>query len=223
MGISRRSATIVCLLTIALISGFAFGATATQATVLTNLGGVASGTLTGLAPLIQLRAPDEVTVIGPMQQYDIPLSSIRQISLDFPRLVIETETDVVIAPYSAFQGIDEVLTLVTGEGTGSIEILVTSVRAIALHGRALQAVPRQWMGDHFLSTPEIVSAAPVLAEDCDNCTFTIPMPSNDDSTPIWNAITPQVPLEEPDEFPWWMGVLGVAALVLLFYFLSSSP
>ena len=222
MCISRRSALIVCLLTISLVSGLAFGATATQATVLTNLGGVADGTLTGLAPIIQLRAPDEVTVIGPMQQYDIPLSSIRQISLDFPRLVIETETGVVIGPYSAFQGIDEVLTLVTVAGTASIKIPVTSVRAIALHGRGLRAVPREWMGDHFLSTPEIVSAAPLLAEDCDNCTITIPAPSNGDSTPIWNAITPEVPLEEPGELPWWLGILGVAALVILFYLLSSG-
>lgn len=222
MGISRRSATIVCLLTISLVSGLAFGATATQATVLTNLGGVADGTLTGLAPLIQLRAPDEVTVIGPMQQYDIPLSSIRQISLDFPRLVIETETGVVIGPYSAFRGIDEVLTLMTSAGTTSIKIPVTSVRAIALHGSTLRAVPREWMGDHFLSTPEIVSASRLAAEDCDNCTITIPASSYDDSTPIWNTITPEVPLEEPGELPGWMGLLGVIALVILFYLFTPG-
>ena len=39
---------------------------------------------------------------------------------------------------------------------------------------------------------------------------------------IWNTITPEVPLEEPEELPWWLGVLGVAALVLLFYLLSAS-
>ncbi len=222
MGMSRRSALIVCLLTISLVSGFAHGATATQATVLTNLGGVADGTLTGLAPTIQLRAPDEVTVIGPMQQYDIPLSAIRQISLDFPRLVIETETGVVIGPYSAFRGIDEVLTLATGVGTTSIRIPVTSVRAIALHGSTLRAVPREWMGDHFLSTPEIVSASPLPTEDCDNCTITIPATSDGDSIPIWNTITPEVPLEEPGELPGWMGLLAVAALVILFILVSSS-
>ena len=222
MGMSRRSATIVCLLTISVVSGLAFGAAATQATVLTNLGGVADGTLTGLAPSIQLRAPDEVTVIGPMQQYDIPLSSIRQISIDFPRLVIETETGVVIGPYSAFRGIDEILTLMTGAGTTSIKIPVTSVRAIALHGSTLRAVPREWMGDHFLSTPEIVSASPLPLGDCTNCTLTIPASSDDDSTLIWNTISPEVPLEEPGELPGWVVLLGVAALVILFYLLSSS-
>lgn len=222
MGISRRPALIVCLLTILLTTGLALESTANQAIVLTNLGGIADGTLIGLAPLIRLRAPAEVTVIGPMQQYDIPLSSIRQISLDFPRLVIETDTGVVIGPYSAFQGIDEVLTLVTVPGTTSIDIPVTSVRAIALHGSGLRAVPREWMGDHFLSTPEIVSASPLLIEDCVNCTVTVPVSSDGDSTPIWNTITPEIPLEEPAELPWWVGVLGVAALVLLFYLLSAG-
>ncbi|MFC2083009.1 hypothetical protein ACFLSG_03120 [Candidatus Bipolaricaulota bacterium] len=223
MGNSRNSALIVCLVATLFVSGLAFGATATQATVLTNLGGVADGTLAGLASMIQLRAPDEVTVIGPMQQYNIPLSAIRQISFDFPRLVIETETGVIIGPYSAFFGIDELLTLETGSGKGRIEIPVTSLRAIALHGSGLRAVPREWMGDHFLSTPEIVSASPLLAEDCDNCTITTPVASTVDSTPIWNTITPETPVEEPsEEFPWWLGVLGVAALVVLFYFISSS-
>jgi len=201
---------------------FAFEATATLATVLTNLGGVADGTLRGLAPVIQLRAPDEVTVIGPMQQYDIPLSSIRQISLDFPRVIIETQTGVVIGPYSAFQGINEVLTLATSYGAALIEIPVTSVRAIALHGSGLRPVPREWMGSYFLSTPEIVPVSPLLADDCEDCTVTIPAPSNGDSTPIWNTITPEAPVEEPDELPWWMGVLAVATLVVLFYLLSSG-
>ena len=222
MGMSRRSVTIVCLLTISLVSGLAFGAAATQATVLTNLGGVADGTLTGLAPSIQLRAPDEVTVIGPMQQYDIPLSSIRQISIDFPRVVIEMETGVVIGPYSAFSGVDEVLTLTTSAGTASIKIPVTTVRAIALHGSTLRAVPREWMGDHFLSTPEIVSASPLPLDDCPNCTTTIPAFSDDDSTLIWNTITPEVPLQEPEELPGWVALLGVAALVILFYLLRSG-
>ena len=226
MGIIRRSSMIACLLTLTLISGLALGAAATQATVLTNLGSVADGTLTGLAPIIQLRAPNEVTVIGPMQQYNIPLSTIRQISFDFPRLVIETETGVVIGPYSAFSGINEVLTLAIDAGRGSIAVPVTSLRAISLHGAGLRAVPREWMGDHFLSTPEIVSASPLLAEDCDECTVTIPAASTStsisDSTPIWNTITPELPQQESGELPWWLGLLGVGALVVLFYFLSTG-
>jgi len=221
VNISRRTTLTVCFLTISLISGLAFGATATQATVLTHLGSVVDGTISGLAPIIQLRAPDEITVIGPMQQYDIPVSLIRQISFDFPRLVIETETAVVIGPYSAFIGIDEVLSLLT-DAQILIEIPVTSLRAIALHGTGLQPVPREWLGDRYLSMPEIVSASPLIIGDWETVEAEITPPSSNDSTPIWDAITPETPLEESGDLPWWLGVLGVAALVILFYLLSSG-
>jgi hypothetical protein len=223
---SRRSSLFVCLLTLALIVVLALGTAATQVTVLTNLGGVADGALMGISPIIQLRAPDEVTVIGPMQQYDLPLSSIRQISFDFPRLVIETETGVVIGPYSAFSGISELLKLTPNTGSGTIDIPVTSLRAIAFHGRGLRAVPREWMGDHFLSTPEIVSATPLLVDSCDGCSVTAPAPATNnstvDTTPIWNTITPEAPVEESAEFPWWLGLIGVAALVIVFFLLNSG-
>ena len=226
MNAFRKSYLFVCLLTLALISLLALGTAATEATVLTNLGGIANGTLTGIDPIIQLRAPDEVTVVGPMQQYNLPLSSIRQISFDFPRLVIETETGVVIGPYSAFSGINELLVLIPNSGSGTIVIPVTSLRAIAFHGRGLRAVPREWMGDHFLSTPEIVSATPLVVTGCDDCSITVPAPISSsttvDTTPIWNTITPEIPIEEPSDFPWWLGVVGVGALVILFYFLSSG-
>ena len=137
-------------------------------------------------------------------------------------VVIETETGVVIGPYSAFQGIGEVLTLSTSYGSALIEIAASAVRAIALHGSTLRAVPREWMGNHFLSTPEIVSASPLLAEDCDNCIITIPASSDGDSTLIWNTITPDVPVEESGELPGWLGLLGVAAVVILFYFFSTA-
>lgn len=217
----RRFSLFVCLL--AFTSILALGTSASEATVLTNLGGVADGFLMGIDPVISLRAPDEVTVIGPMQQYDLPLSSIRQISCDFPRLVIETETGVIIGPYSAFSGINELLKL--NSGNGVIEIPVTSLRAIAFHGSSLRAVPREWMGDHFLSGPEIVSATPLLVTGCDDCSVTVPATVNTDTidtTPIWNTITPDISPEEASEFPWWVGMIGVGALVVLFYFLSSG-
>ena len=226
MTVSRKSYLFSCFLTLALLSLLALGASATEATVLTNLGGVADGTLIGIDPVISLRIPDQVTVIGPMQQYDLPLSSIRQISFDFPRLVIETDTGVVIGPYSAFSGISELLKLIPNSRNGTIEIPVTALRAIAFHGSSLHAVPREWMGDRFLSTPEIVSARPLLVAGCDDCSITVPAPlvsaTTGDTTPIWNTITPAVSPEETAELPWWVGLIGVGALVILFYFLSSG-
>ena len=214
------------LIAAAVLLGCVASLAATEATVLTNLGGIAGGALTGLDPIIQLRTPNEVRVIGPMQQYDIPLTSILQISLDFPRVVIETETGVVIGPYSAFLGIAEVLSLTTESGT--LPIPITSVRAIALHGRALKAVPREWMGDRFLSEPEIFAASPLQVEPCEDCTVTTPTTSStsatsSESSVVWNSITPEAVVEEPSNgLPWWIGVLGVGALVILLYILGSS-
>lgn len=225
MNRARNTASMIVLLILALLSILSLATLATDVTVLTNLGGVADGVLTGIDPLITLRAPDEVTVIGPMQQYDLPLSSIRQISFDFPRLVIETETGVIIGPYSAFSGIGELLKLTPNTGNKIIEIPVTSLRALAFHGRGLRAVPREWMGDHFLSTPEIVAAKPLVGDSCIGCTTTrapINGSSASDATPIWNTITPQTPVEETAEFPWWLGLIGVAALVIIFFLLNSG-
>ena len=214
------------LIAAAVLLGCAASLAATEAKVLTNLGGIAEGTLTGLDPVIQLRTPNEVRVIGPMQQYDIPLTSILQLSFDFPRVVIETDTGVVIGPYSAFLGIAEKLWITTDRGT--FPILVTSVRAIALHGRALQPVPREWMGDRFLSEPEILAAAPLQVEPCENCAVTTPTTpptstTSSESSVVWNSITPEAAVEEPStELPWWIGVLALGALVIVLYILGSS-
>ncbi len=220
----KNYALILILFVVPFAWAFHAGATDVQATVLTNLGGVADGTLSGLADVIGLRAPDEVTVIGPMQQYDIPVSTILQITVDFPRLVIETETGVVIGPYSSFLGIGEVLTLATDADESVVRIPVTALRAIALNGRALKPVPREWMGDHFLSEPEIVAAAPLQAATCEDCIITSPTTTSDesDSTVVWNTITPETATEEPATFPWWIGILAVGLLVVVVYFLGSG-
>jgi hypothetical protein len=218
---ARKTFHFAAMLAVGLVVGAAWAAMGTQATVLTNLGGVADGTLTGLGPLIQLRAPDEVSVIGPMQQYNIPVSSIRQISVDFPRVIIETEAGVIIGPYSAFAGMDELLTL--GVTSGSVSIPFTSVRAIALHGNALQAVPREWMGDRFLSTPEILAASPLAAETCADCAITTTPPSTTaDTEVVWEAITPMVEEEPSGEIPWWIGLLAVGLLVVVMFALGSG-
>jgi hypothetical protein len=213
------------LLTVLLLFAAQAGAATIQATVLTNLGGVADGMLSGLSDVLQLRAPDEVTVIGPMQQFDIPLSTIVQISVDFPRLVIETETGVVIGPYSSFGGINEVLTLTREDTDASVRIPFASLRALAFGGRALKPVPREWLGDHYLSEPEILAASPLSAETCDDCTITAPPPSTSEtsgSTIVWNAVTPEETVEPTSDFPWWIGALVVGALVVLLYFVGSS-
>lgn len=195
------------------------------ATILTNVGQVADGTLTGLEPVLRLLATDGVRSIGPGPQFDIPLTSIRQITLDFPRIVIETETRTLVGPYSAFGGIAQSLQL-DRAGEPTVTIPTSSLRAIALNGHALRPVPRIWLGDGHLSMPEIAGATPFAAEECEDCTITPPPSvtsvSSADSETIWNGYTPEYVPEEPQELPWWVGLIGVAALVVVATLLTSS-
>jgi len=219
-----------------LIVGLPFAASAIQATVLTNKGQIADGTLAGIGPVIRLSAPDEVSIIGPDQQFDVPVSSIVQITLDFPRVVIEAVDRVLIGPYSAFRGIDEALRLERSDGT-LVTIPTTSLRAIAFAGHALRAVPREWMGNGYLSEPEILAASPLTLETgCNDCSVTLPqpllagrdtlltggntLPAGDD-TPIWNGLEPQYPIEEESAgLPSWLGLLGFGAVVVVAYLLT---
>lgn len=223
MGIRVHTRLAVAVLLIGgTVTGAAIAAGAVPAVILTNLGQVAEGSLTGIAPVIRLLATDGATSVGPGRQFDVPLSSIRQITLDFPRVVIETDDRTLIGPYSSFSGISEALQLArTGEP--SVKIPVSSLRAIALNGHALRPVPRVWLGNGHLSMPEITAAAPFVAAECADCTISQAQPDTDaDLTPIWNGLTPTYVPEEPEALPWWVGLLGVAALLVVAFLLTTS-
>ena len=97
------------------------------------------------------------------------------------------------------------------------------MRAIALHGSALHPVPRVWLGDGFLSMPEIAAASALVADECDDCTITAPRLDTDaDLTPIWNELTPEYVPEEPEGLPWWVGLLAVAALIAAAILLAAA-
>jgi len=197
---------------------------AVPAVILTNVGQVAQGSLTGIAPVLRLLATDGVQSIGPGPQFDVSLASIRQITLDFPRIVIETDTRTLIGPYSSFRGIAEALQL-DRSGEPTVTIATSALRAIALNGHALRPVPRVWLGDGHLSTPEISGAAPFDAAECEDCTITLPRttPTAADLTPIWNGAAPAyIPPAESSELPWWIGLVGVAVLVVISFLLTSS-
>ena len=226
MGIRQRVKwTIAALLVVGMAIGSTLMISAVPAVLLTNVGQVAEGTLSGIAPVLHLLAIEEVRPIGPTSQFDIPLASIRQITLDFPRIVIETDTHTWIGPYSAFQGIAENLQL-SRANEPTVTIPTSSLRAIALHGHALRPVPRVWLGDGHLSMPEISGAAPFAAETCEDCTISAPstaaLRSTAGSETVWNGITTDYVPEEPEELPWWLGLLGMAVAVVVAILLTSS-
>ena len=217
-----RKCVMVALLVGGILGGAAIATGGVPAVVLTNLGQVAEVSISGLAPVLRLLTTDGATSVGPGLQFDVPLTAIRQITLDFPRIVVETATRTLVAPYSSFTGIAEALQL-DRPGEPTLSIPVSSLRAIALHGSALHPVPRVWLGDGFLSMPEIAAASALVADECDDCAITAPWLDTDaDLTPIWNELTPEYVPEEPEGLPWWVGLLGVAALIAAAILLAAA-
>lgn len=217
----RMRLALTVLLAGAIVLGIAAAGCAVEAVILTNVGQIAAGQLTGIAPAVRLLMTDGVRSIGPGLQFNVPLSSIRQITLDFPRIAIETEDRTMIGPFSSFSGIPEALQL-NRTGEPSVTIPISSLRAIALNGHSLRPAPRVWLGDGYLSMPEISRASPFVATECDDCTITVPRADDADLTPIWNGLSPEYVPEESPALPWWVGLLGVAALVLVAFLLTSS-
>ncbi len=213
---------IAALLIGGILGVVTFATSAVPAVILTNHGQVAEGSLSGMASVIRLLETDGVTSIGPGLQFDIPLSSIRQITIDFPRVVIEAENRTLIGPYSSFKGIAEALQF-DHAGEPSVTIPTSSLRAIALNGHSLRPVPRVWLGDGHLTKPEISAASPFVAAECDDCTIDLPQSDRDaDLSPVWNGLTPEYVPEEEAELPWWVGLLGVAVLVVVAMLLTSQ-
>ena len=196
-----------------------------DATVLTTNGHWIQGSVSGLAPVIRLAEPEAITFVVPDAEYDIALADIRQITLDFPRVVVETADRVLIGPYSAFRGIEEALRIDLDRD--AIELPTASIRAIALHGSALRPVPREWLGDGFLDRPEILAATPLsVLPEADSISETIPVlgqAGEPDLTPVWNGAAPGIPPTQSESaIPWWVGLLAVAALIVIIYFVTGQ-
>lgn len=204
-----------------IVSAVPLGGTAIPAEIMTSTGAVFEGSLIGLAPAIRLLEPGSERPTVPGSELEVPLSSIKQITIDFPRVVIEADDQTLIGPFSAFGGIDEALML-KQEGGVDLTIPTASIRAIALNGNPIRPVPREWLGDRFLTGPAVIPTGPLGEEaGCPSCTIGAPSPS--DETPIWNTIHPVLPPpEEGPSLPWWLGLIGVAALLVLVYFVTSG-
>jgi hypothetical protein len=182
---------------------------------MTTTGETAQGNLTGISSIIRLSVPPPVPYIGPAQAFDIDLSTIRQVLIDFPRVVVETKDRVYIGPFSAFSGISQLLTLTDGKTTHSFSI--ASLRTIALHGEPFRPLPREWMGDEFLSMPDVITASPITT-NMDSAEGRVEEEHVVVPVQTWNDLYPTTPPPLEEATPWWVGMLIVAGLVGLIYF-----
>ena len=172
----------------------------------TTTGNVISGSVTGIAPLLRLD-------YSPHGNFDIPLSSVVQMVIDFPRVIVETPTRVYIGPYSAFSGIDAVVTIQQGDSKRDIPF--AALCAIALNGHSFHEIPRIWLEGGFLTLPAVLNVA--SAPEQENPTVSTPSLERTASEQTWDELyqTPTIPQQA--ETPWWVLLLITAGLGVLVY------
>ncbi len=207
----RREKKSLYILLFLMISSICAGLTVSgQGLLLTTTGREYSGGISGIDAVVRL---DIVPAAGPVRVFDIPRSSIRQITIDFPRLIVETSDKVYIGPFSSFTGIGEIVSV--HEGGREISIPLAGLRAIALNGNTFRPVPREWLGDRFLTTPRMIITGSPPAQQEEASTTT----AQGEHLINWNEINPApvVPPTESTGTPWWMGLLVVAGLAGLIY------
>ena len=206
----------ILIFTALALTGLALAATAAADTLLTTTGQVIRGSISGLSASIRLTEPDEISTLQPVTARDIDLADILQITIDYPRIAIETSDNVFVGPYSAFSGIGESLRVDTG--IAASEVPTSGVRAVALAGHSLRQPPRVWLGDGYLTMPllrvsggVVESAASEAVED---------EPTFDPI--VWNSFTPTEPVAADEgTIPWWVGLLVVVGIVALLLFMSG--
>ena len=183
------------------------------ATILTVTGETDRGTLLDLGPTSRLVTPIPPH-IGPASVFDVAVDAIRQITIDFPRVIVETAEGVIIGPWNAFRGIPETLTL--DRGLETIALKVFDLRAIALNNTPLHEVPREWLGDGFLTKPVLRYGGPATAASEIVSLPTLPALPTTAETPLFDDLYPTYPVEtEAEGIPWWLIVIGVAAVVAI--------
>jgi hypothetical protein len=184
---------------------------AVPASILMTDGRVLTGSLSGLDPILRVLRPDGVPIVGPDSLFDLPLSSIEHIYVDFPRVVIEAVDDVLIGPFSAIPGIANELILTTAGGT-SIPILFPGIRQIALNGFGFSGrAPRIWVGDHFLTMP--TGDISGVVSSFGSAEASVPAYGGASSA----ASTEATSSESKAGIPWWILLLGLGGIALLIY------
>ena len=217
---------LASLLVAAVLVGLSMAGSAVTVAVKTNGGHVLQGALSGLGPTLRLQDP--TPPVGPAAQFDIPLASIEQMWVNFPRVVIETADHVIVGPYSAFAGIAQLLKI---ENAGNVtEVPFAAVQAIAFNGAAFHPLPREWLGRDWLNqrgyvvnkTVGTVGAAATVMQAVTEVVLT-PLVDGGDEI-VWSGATPAepAPTSSSGQLPWWVLLIGVAIVVALFLFLPAG-
>jgi len=208
-----RNAVVATLLAFVLIASAVVLSAAGQndtvpARILTIAGETTGGSLSGILPTVRLDASALTDYVGPFQAFDIPRETIHQITLDFPRVVVETDDRVFVGPYSAYRGIAERLTL--QRGATRLSLPTASLRAIALNGYGFHPVPREWLANAFLVMP--------LSTTRTALTQSVKVPAEQPRPSPATTGQPVTASQPEEETAGWIGTLIVIVLIALVVF-----
>jgi hypothetical protein len=77
-------------------------------------------------------------------------------------------------------------------------------------------VPREWLGDRFLTLPKVITVKALKAEESETL---LEEPSE---RIYWEELYPTLPPEPAQETSWWLNLLIIAGLAALVYFSLST-
>jgi len=205
---------LVCLLLFSLVGIAQENAIPVQ--ILTNNGDLIEGRLTNLALTIRLNVTAPATNVGPAQALDILTSAISQITVNFPKIVIETPNRTYVGPFSAFAGIPEVLTI---EQQATIQNLkIAGLRAIALRGVSMHEPPPGLLGMELFPRTETGLSSQLAKAKEEESSLALAQPIQQIFPRAWGEEISQTTTEIPEDKTSWLLLLAVTSIASLFFF-----
>ena len=204
---------LVCMLLSSMVGIAQENAIAVQ--ILTNNGDLIEGKLTNLASRIRLNVTAPATNVGPAQALDILTSTISQITVNFPKIVIETPSRTYVAPFSAFTGIPEVLTIEQQEAIQNLKI--AGLRAMALRGVSIHEPPPGLLGMELFPRTETGLSGQLATAKEEESGLALAQPIQQIFPRAWGEEISQITTEIPEDRTSWLFLLAVTSIASLFF------
>lgn len=183
--------------------------------ILTNNGDLIEGKLTNLASTIRLNVTAPAISVGPARALDILTSTISQITVNFPKIVIETPSRTYAAPFSAFAGIPQVLTIEQQETIQNLEI--AGLRAIALRGVSMHEPPPGLLGTELFPRTETGLSGQLARAKEEESSLALAQPIQQIFPRAWGEEISQTTTGIPEDRTSWLFLLAVTSIASLFF------
>jgi len=204
---------LVCMVLFSVVGIAQENAIAVQ--VLTNNGDLIEGKLTNLASTIRLNVIPPAVSVGPARALDILTSTISQITVNFPKIVIETPSRTYVGPFSAFAGIPELLTIEQQETIQNLKI--AGLRAIALRGVSMHEPPAGLLGMELFPRTETGLSSQLAKAKEEESSLALAQPIQEIFPRAWGEEICQTRTEKPEEKTPWLFFLAVTSIASLFF------